>query len=293
MISAPQNRNFMSNPQAERSEACDIPSSTSRTGLIDIGANLTDDSFDDDRREVLQRAWDSGITQIIVTGASIKGSEDSVLLANNYDSLFATVGIHPHHAEQTNDDVLARLTELAQDQKVKAIGETGLDFFRDLSPRKLQIRSFEQHIDLATRVALPMFLHDRDAYPTFSEVLKPHRHQLEQVVVHCFTGDKKALYAYLDLDCYIGITGWICDERRGIHLIDLVKEIPANRLLIETDSPYLLPRNVRPKPKSRRNEPHYLTVVCEFIAAILDVSYNDLAQRTADNARRFFNLPTP
>lgn len=281
----------MPKPEAERSAGSGIPSTASRTGLIDIGANLTHDSFDDDRREVLQRAWDNGITQIIVTGASIEGSEDSVSLANDYDSLFATVGIHPHHAEQTNDDVLARLTELSLDKKVKAIGETGLDFFRDFSPRDVQIRSFEQHIELAAQLELPMFLHDRDSYPTFSEVLKPNRDRLEDVVVHCFTGEKKALHAYLDLDCYIGITGWICDERRGIHLIDLVKDIPANRLLIETDSPYLLPRNIRPRPKSRRNEPHYLTDVCEFIAAILNVPYNDLAQRTADNARRFFNLP--
>ena len=211
----------------------------------------------------------------------------------HHDSLFATVGIHPHHAEQTSDDVLARFTELAQDQNVKAIGETGLDFFRDFSPRDMQIRSFEQHIELARRMALPMFLHDRDAYPTFAEVLRPSRGQIKDVVVHCFTGGKDALHSYLDLDCYIGITGWICDERRGIHLIDLVKDIPADRLLIETDSPYLIPRNISPKPKSRRNEPHYLTRVCEFIAAVLDVPYNELAQRTTNNARRFFNLPSP
>ncbi|MCZ6501813.1 MAG: TatD family hydrolase [Gammaproteobacteria bacterium] len=282
----------MSKPQAERSENSGIPSTANRTGLIDIGANLTHDSFNDDRVQVLQRAWDKGITQMVVTGASVKGSEDSVTLASHQDRLFATVGIHPHHAEQTNDDVLARFTELAQDRNVKAIGETGLDFFRDFSPRDMQIRSFEHHIELATRLALPMFLHERDAYPTLAEVLKPTRDQLKDVVVHCFTGEKEALHAYLDLDCHIGITGWICDERRGSHLIDLIKDIPADRLLIETDSPYLLPRNVKPKPKSRRNEPHYLTVVCEFIAAILDVSYNELAQRTANNAQRFFNLPS-
>ena len=283
----------MSKPQAERSENSRIPSTANRTGLIDIGANLTHDSFNDDRVQVLQRAWDKGITQMVVTGASVKGSEDSVTLASHQDRLFATVGIHPHHAEQTNDDVLARFTELAQDRNVKAIGETGLDFFRDFSPRDMQIRSFEHHIELATRLALPMFLHERDAYPTLAEVLKPTRDQLKDVVVHCFTGEKEALHAYLDLDCHIGITGWICDERRGRHLIDLIKDIPADRLLIETDSPYLLPRNVKPKPKSRRNEPHYLTVVCEFIAAILDVSYNELARRTANNAQRFFNLPSP
>ena len=281
----------MSKPQAERSAR--EPLIATRTGLIDIGANLTHDSFDDDRVQVLQRAWEEGITQMIVTGASVKGSEDSVTLASHHDRLFATVGIHPHHAELTNEDVLARFIELAQNQNVKAIGETGLDFFRDFSPRDKQMRSFEHHIELATRLALPLFLHERDAYPTFAEMLKPNRDQLKDVVVHCFTGEKEALHAYLDLDCHIGITGWICDERRGTHLIDLIKDIPVDRLLIETDSPYLLPRNVKPKPKSRRNEPHYLTVVCAFIAAILDVSYNEVAQRTASNAQRFFNLPSP
>ncbi|MFP6807921.1 MAG: TatD family hydrolase [Pseudomonadales bacterium] len=259
--------------------------------LIDIGANLTHDSFSDDCHDVLSRAMSAGVRQLVITGASSTGSEEAVNLANKYEGLFATVGIHPHHAEETNDRVLSRFAELAKTLKVKAIGETGLDFFRDFSPRDIQISSFERHIDLAINQGLPMFLHDRDAYPTFAEVLKPRRDKLDKVVVHCFTGEADALAAYLDLDCYIGITGWICDERRGGHLIDLVKTIPLNRLLIETDSPYLLPRTIRPKPKSRRNEPHYLTVICRHIAEILGITYEELARQTSSNAQQFFNLP--
>lgn len=262
-----------------------------RSNLVDIGANLTHDSFDEDRNEVMNRAQENGVLQMVVTGASIQGSEDSVALADTNDSLFATVGIHPHHANETNDNALARFAELSTNANVKAIGETGLDFFRDFSPRKTQIHSFEKHIELASSLGLPMFLHERDAYPTFAEVLEPVRDQLKNVVVHCFTGSKKALYAYLDLDCHIGITGWICDERRGAHLVDLVKEIPLDRLMIETDAPYLLPRNIKPKPKTRRNEPHYLTVICQFIADTLDHSYADLARQTTLNSQTFFDLP--
>ena len=117
-----------------------------------------------------------------------------------------------------------------------------------------------------------------------------YRDQISDAVVHCFTGEREALHRYLDLDCYIGITGWICDERRGGHLHELVKDIPEDRLLIETDAPYLLPRTLRPKPKSRRNEPSYLTEVCATIARLRDVSYDALAQSTTSNARRFFRL---
>jgi TatD DNase family protein len=138
-----------------------------------------------------------------------------------------------------------------------------------------------------------MFLHERDSYPTFVEVLKPYRDRLKDVVVHCFTGEAEALYAYLDLDCYIGMTGWVCDERRGTHLAPLLKDIPADRLMIESDSPYLMPRNIKPKPSTRRNEPQYLPYVCRFIAETLGESYDDLAARTTTNARRFFDLPLP
>lgn len=259
--------------------------------LIDIGANLTHDSFDTDRDEVLARAHDAGVTTLIVTGASARGSEDAVALAEQYDALYATAGVHPHHAEETSDAVIARFRELVTADRVKAVGETGLDFFRDFSPRPTQIASFEQHMELAAETRMPMFLHERDSYPTFAEVLGSRRDDLSRVVVHCFTGEKAALYAYLDMDCYIGITGWICDERRGQHLLKLVRDIPTDRLMIESDAPYLMPRTITPKPSSRRNEPMYLPAVCDTVSECLDTSYDEVARITTDNARTFFDLP--
>lgn len=261
------------------------------TQLIDIGANLTHDSFDHDFDKVLSRAADAGVTCMVVTGASREGSEQAQKLSDRHEFLYATAGIHPHHAEETDQSTIRLLKDLANDSKVKAIGETGLDFFRDFSPRATQVKSFEQHIELAIETGLPMFLHERDAHPTFAEVLQNHRDDLSRAVVHCFTGEKDALYAYLDLDCYIGITGWICDERRGEHLKTLVKDIPDNRLMIETDAPYLMPRTIRPKPKTRRNEPMNLPEVCRTVAECRDVSYDDLAALTTRNAVEFFDLP--
>ncbi len=261
--------------------------------LIDIGANLTHASFEPDLDQVLARARDSGVEQLIVTGASVAGSEQAAELAATWEQLFATAGIHPHHAGETSPAAINRLRELAAFDRVTAIGETGLDFFRDFSPRPAQIASFEQHLELAAATGLPLFLHERDAHPKLAEILSAHRDSLTRAVVHCFTGRRDALHAYLDLDCYIGITGWICDERRGTHLLELVRDIPRNRLMLETDAPYLLPRTINPRPKTRRNEPRYLTAVCETVAACLGLDYAEVAATTSNNARVFFGLPVP
>jgi TatD DNase family protein len=258
--------------------------------LIDIGANLTHDTFDVDRDEVLRRAQAAGVAHMLVTGASREGSEQAVNLAAQHDVLSATTGIHPHHADEATTEALTRIRELATLDDVKAIGETGLDFFRDLSPRDVQEKSFIAHMEVAHDTGLPMFLHERDAYPRFADILRQHRDELSDVVVHCFTSEADALHVYLDLDCHIGMTGWICDERRGSHLVELVRDIPLDRLMIETDAPYLLPRTIKPKPKTRRNEPHYLTVVCEAVAEAAGLTYEALAEQTTQNARRFFRL---
>jgi len=261
--------------------------------LIDIGANLTHESFEHDFDEVLQRAADVGVSQFIVTGASTKGSVQALEIANRQENLYATAGIHPHHAEESTKANLSTIADLITEERVVAVGETGLDFFRDLAPRDAQQRSFEAHIEIAAESKLPMFLHERDAYPRFAEIISTHRDAISDAVVHCFTGEKDALYRYLDLDCYIGITGWICDERRGEHLLKLVKDIPDHRLLIETDAPYLMPRTIRPKPKTRRNEPCYLTYVRDTVASCRDQSTDHVAMITSDNARRLFSLPDP
>lgn len=262
------------------------------TELIDIGANLTHDSFTDDFDAVLARAQHQDVVQMVVTGASLEGSRQALELAEAHPGfLFATAGIHPHHAEDTTDDVLKEIRTLAARPEVRAIGETGLDFFRDFSPRDRQIESFEAHLEIAADTHMPMFLHERDSSKTFAEVLAPWRSKLEKVVVHCFTGDEDALHTYLDLGCHIGLTGWVCDERRGTHLVPMIRYIPAERLMIESDAPYLMPRTIRPKPGTRRNEPQYLPWVCRFIADVLGEPYEAVAERTTRTARQFFDLP--
>ncbi len=259
--------------------------------MIDIGANLTHDSFDQDRDEVISAALEAGVEQFIITGSDAACSKRATELAHQYtDCCYATAGIHPHHAGDFNGETQEQIQSLLSDEKVVAVGETGLDYFRDFSPREAQIFSFEQHIEMAVKTAMPMFLHQRDAHVDFHPILKNHRDQLSTVVVHCFTDNEQALFDYLDLDCHIGITGWICDERRGQHLIELVKNIPLNRLLIETDSPYLLPRNLDPKPKTRRNEPKYLPHIAKFIAQQLNISYQELIALTKQNTQQCFNI---
>lgn len=260
--------------------------------LIDIGCNLTHDSFDNDLDEVLQRAREAGVAQIVVTGASTEGMRQAYDLARGYPGeLYATAGVHPHHADTFNDETAALIRSLAERDEVVAVGETGLDYFRDFSPRDAQRDAFISHIEIASDTGMPMFLHLRDAHEDFHAILSEARDRLADVVVHCFTGSRDELHAYLDLGCYIGITGWICDERRGTHMKDYLAEIPANRLMIETDAPYLKPRNLRPKVKSHRNEPRFLPWIVGTLAAVRGVHPEKLAEQTTENARRFFRIP--
>lgn len=259
--------------------------------LIDIGCNLTHDSFDSDRDEVIKSAIEAGVVQMIVTGASAQGSQQALGLAEMWpQQLFATAGVHPHRASEYDRETDGLLRELSQHDAVVAVGETGLDYFRDFSPRPAQRSSFEQQIQIAIDSGLPFFLHQRDAHEDFVAILKEYRDQLNEVVVHCFTGVKPELYEYLDLDCHIGITGWICDERRGTHMKEFMSDIPSDRLMIETDSPYLKPRNLRPKLKSHRNEPRLLPWILGTLAACRNEHPQELAEATTRNARSFFRI---
>jgi len=262
--------------------------------LIDIGCNLTHDSFDSDRNAVLERAREAGVAQMIVTGASDEGSHAALSLARDHPGLlFATAGVHPHRAADFSNETDQRLRKLTLEKEVVAVGETGLDYFRDFSPRDVQRKVFRQQLAIGESSGLPLFLHMRDAHEDFHATLRETRDRLADVVVHCFTGAQEELHDYLDLDCHIGITGWICDERRGTHMKDFLKDIPAERLMIETDAPYLKPRNLRPKVKSHRNEPRWLPWILGTLAAARDEHPEALAKQTTANARRFFKIPIP
>jgi len=259
---------------------------------IDIGVNLTDAAFDNDREAVLERAWQAGVSQMVLTATSLAVSHQvQSLCSENPDRLFCTAGVHPHQASQWSTALAAEIRLLAAAKCVRAIGECGLDYNRDFSPRPMQIKALEAQLELATELQLPVFLHERDASAVLVEVLRDYRDRLPGAVVHCFTADREALYPYLDLDLHIGITGWICDERRGSHLHGLVADIPAGRLMIETDAPWLVPRTLRPKPKKGRNEPAFITEVATTLAQCRNESTEQLSVHTSATARRFFQLP--
>ena len=259
--------------------------------LIDIGVNLTGSSFKKDLPEVIQRAEDAGVRQMVVTGTNIEHSRTAVELDDEYSGvLYSTAGVHPHHAKDCNDQTLITLSELAQHPSVVAIGECGLDFNRNFSPAQDQLKWFEAQLELAADHQLPVFLHQRDAHDDFLKIMQYWRPKLVGAVAHCFTGSTDEALAYIDLDMYIGVTGWICDERRGGSLQQAVQHIPANRIMLETDAPYLLPRDLEPKPRDKRNEPMYLPHVCQAVARYREESLDHLAQVTTENAQRFFKL---
>lgn len=259
--------------------------------LIDICFNFTHSSFRDDEQAVLERALDASVKLMMVTGSSVEESAECIALAERYpDRLNATVGVHPHMAQEWDDQTGAHLKQLADHPKALAIGEAGLDYNRDYSPRDAQLRAFEEQIQLACELKLPLFLHQRDAHADFIATLERYRADLGNVVVHCFTGNGDELDAFLALDLHVGITGWICDERRGHHLHPLIARIPADRLMIETDAPYLLPRDLTPKPTGRRNEPAFLPHILDTVARCLDLPPADVAAATTRTAKRFYGL---
>ena len=257
-------------------------------------------AYDRDREEVIKAATEAGVSPLIVTGCSERSSLDAALYASKYNSekgggknniLFTTAGVHPHEAKNCGNSTIEFLRELVREKTVvKAIGECGLDYDRDFSPRDVQRRWFTKQAELAAELSLPLFLHERDAFIDFSIILKEHIKAVPDAVVHCFTGTGDELEYYLSLGCYIGVTGWICDERRGKHLRELVKIIPPDRLLLETDGPYLLPRDLPFKVKNKRNEPKFLPHIAETVAGCLGKEVSVVARETFANTKRFFCL---
>jgi TatD DNase family protein len=259
--------------------------------LVDIGLNLAHDSFDHDRDHVVAAAEAAGVAHMVITGSTLESTRSAIQLVQSAPGRFrATAGIHPHHAREFHDADVPELRRLMSAPEVGAAGECGLDYFRNFSPHADQERVFRRQLELAVEVRKPVFLHQRDAHDPFAAILRDYRPRLTGGVAHCFTGDARELDDYLDLGLSIGITGWICDERRGQHLRDLVRRIPLDRLMLETDAPYLLPRDLEPRPKTRRNEPRYLPHILETVARCRGEPAVAIATATTRNALAFFGF---
>ncbi len=238
--------------------------------MIDVGANLTHAAFRADLDQVVARARDAGVASVVVTGTTVEESRAAQEVADKH-GFYATAGVHPHHASECDAQTIPALRALAKHPRVVAIGECGLDFNRNYSPRPDQEKWFVAQLELGIELGKPLFLHSRDAHPRCAEI-------------------REELHAYLDLGLYIGITGWICDERRGRHLLELVREIPRDRLLLETDSPYLTPRDLRPQPRARRNEPAFLPHIAQTVARAVGRPVAEVAAETSRNARTLFAI---
>ncbi len=269
-------------------------------GLVDIGANLLHAQFDSDRMSVLTRARTAGITRLVITATSLETAGNALSLVEKMAAradvpiLHATAGIHPHDAAQAPADWKSRVNDLVQHPAVVAIGETGLDFNRNFSPAQQQREVFAGQIDLANAIDRPLFVHDRDSNGEVLRMLQERATPPQNVVIHCFTGSAQELDDYLAAGYWIGITGWVCDRRRGQSLRDLVPRIPLTRLLIETDAPFLLPHDLPSgldhPPLGRRNEPAYLPHIAAALAELKQVPLDVLASATTANAISFFRL---
>ena len=259
--------------------------------LVDIGANLAHDSFDADRDAVLARALEAGVAAMVVTGSTLDDTEKAIALCRRHPrTLRATAGVHPHHATGLREADADRLSALLADPMVVAAGECGLDYFRNFSPPAEQRRAFELQLALAESARKPVFLHQRDAHADFLAMLRAHPRSAARAILHCFTGGRAELEDCLALGLSVGITGWICDERRGQSLRESAALVPLDRLMLETDAPYLLPRTLTPKPAHRRNEPAFLPAVLAETARCRSENPAAVAAATTENACRFFGL---
>lgn len=258
---------------------------------FDAGVNLFSQQFDEDRNEVVDRAQAAGVAQLLLISSDLAETIANLDYCQQHSGLMTTAGVHPHQAAAVSDDWLSQLTAFLKHSEVAAIGECGLDFNRMFSPQEQQVRVFSAQLSLAKQLQKAVYLHERDAFSTQLALLKEYG--INHGIAHCFTGDAAQLKAYLDLGLYIGITGWLCDERRASMLQDALCYLPLDRLILETDAPYLRPRNLKPKPKSRRNEPALLSAIAEQIAVLRGWSMADIAKHSRQNAEALFIGPLP
>jgi len=263
---------------------------SSQENYFDIGANLTHSAFNADLNEVIEASQKNGVKLLSVTGSDLLESQQALAIAKKYsESIISTAGIHPHQAKNYTKSYFSEIIDLLKEEEVRSIGETGLDFYRNYSTPSEQEKSFEAHLEIAIDMQMPLFLHEREAHKRFLEILKPLSRDLPKTVVHCFTGTKEELLEYIELDFYIGITGWICDERRGKQLEDIVDLVPLNRLMIETDAPYLLPRDMGIKSSSN-NEPKFLPHIAKKISNHRKEEFKLLISSIYLNSIDFFNI---
>ena len=257
--------------------------------IADIACNFTSDRFDNDLDEVINQAIVNNITKFGLICSRLSDIEKLLEIYNRYSKdMFFTIGVHPHHANEINEEYLKKLKEVINNNNPHAIGETGLDFFRNLSTYEEQIYAFEEQIKIAIDTNKPLFLHQRDSHDDFIKILRKYSSDINKSVVHCFTGTKEQLNDYLELDCYIGVTGWICDAKRNVELRKTIKNIPLERLMIETDCPYLIPKNLEEKPKNNRNEPTYLNHIANEVATLMKKDINDIREKTYKTSLSFF-----
>lgn len=258
--------------------------------FIDIGINLTNKQFNNEHDEIINFALATGVHWMILTGTSVRGSKESAEIAEHYqDVLFSTAGIHPHDAKSFNNESIDELRKLLKQDHVVSVGECGLDFDRDFSPRPIQEKCYRAQLELSIEMNKPLFLHERSAFKRFNEITDEYLPKLPKAVVHCFTGTLNEAKNYLDKGFYLGFTGAISDQNRFKHLEDVIKYVPLDRMMIETDAPFMLPKNV-PRMQSRRNEPQFLPFVAETIANLKKISISEVADETTEVARNFFKI---
>lgn len=248
-------------------------------------------SFKKDRKDIIEEAKKVGVDKSIITGTNVNSSKIAADFASKFpETLYSTAGVHPHDAKTCDDKTLEQLRKIAENPSVVAIGECGLDYNRDFSPRDVQREWFEKQVELAEELNMPLFLHEREAHEDLYKILESHPEIAKKAVVHCFTGTLKEAQNYIDLGCYIGVTGWICDVKRGKSLQEAVSVIPSDKLMIETDAPFLIPKNFDKKPKKNRNEPKYLPHILKTIAYYKDEDCETLKKEVTKTTEKFFNI---
>ena len=254
-------------------------------GLFDTHAHPTDNRFDSDREELLASMKETGMLCVCV-GADMESSAQSLELAKCVDGMYASVGVHPHDAKDfTEADVPVLTKWLTTEEKVVALGEIGLDYYYDLSPRDVQRDVFARQLDLAYELDKPVILHIRDAHGDVIDILRAHKNRLPKCVVHCCSASWESAKVYMGLDCMISFAGPVT-LKRSVNLHEIAQNMPLDRMMIETDSPYLAPEPVR----GRRNDPRNVAFICEFIAGLRGMDAQTLCDVTRENGKRFYRI---